>query len=139
MEKGLSYCPKCNETKDINEFFKDIHTAFGIAIYCKKCSSERKKLRYKRHKSEHQDYRLKKDFGITLQEYNELFEKQGQRCCICGKENKSGKRFPVDHCHTTLKIRGILCDQCNNGLGLFYDNPTFLESAIKYLNKSTIK
>lgn len=133
IEEGKSYCPKCNEIKPLDEFLKDSYTAFGISIYCKECHRKKGKVRYTLHKSEHQDNRLKKKFGITLQEYTDLFKKQGERCAICKKDNKTNKMFPVDHCHKTNEVRGVLCEECNKALGLFYDNLQVLQNAIEYL------
>ena len=133
IEEGKSYCPKCNQTKTLDEFLKDSYTTFGISIYCKDCHKQKGKERYKLHKDKYRNYNLKKQFGISLQEYTDMFEKQGKRCAICKKENNSKTPFPLDHCHKTLKVRGILCNQCNQGLGIFYDNIETLQSAIEYL------
>jgi recombination endonuclease VII len=85
--------------------------------------------------------RLKWQYGITLEEYNELLRKQGGVCLICEAapaEIRNGKivSFPVDHDHKTGKVRGILCGFCNRGLGSFKDSKEFLERAIKYLDGS---
>jgi DNA-directed RNA polymerase subunit RPC12/RpoP len=66
---------------------------------------------------------------------------QDNKCAICGKEDdtvlSSGayKRLAVDHCHKTGKLRGILCENCNRGIGMFKDNQELLEQAIRYLNQ----
>ena len=85
---------------------------------------------------------LKHNYGITPEEVVVMLEAQGHRCKICDiellKENgaRNCKRgHVVDHCHTTGRIRGILCHRCNQGLGLFRDNPDFLATAIKYLQE----
>lgn len=85
---------------------------------------------------------LKNTNGITLEYYNMLLSQQQGVCAICGNEEtrvdvRTGKtkNLSVDHCHTTGKIRGLLCDKCNNGLGRFRDNPDFLAKAISYLLK----
>ncbi len=85
--------------------------------------------------------KLKKAYGITLDQYNEMLSKQEGKCMICksnnnGFYNKKPKAFAVDHCHTTGKIRGLLCSDCNTGIGLLKDNIDLLNNAIKYLNKS---
>lgn len=75
-----------------------------------------------------------KKYGITLEEYNQMFANQGYRCAICGSDDSKSKLdFCVDHCHNTGKVRGILCHGCNKGIGYFEDNLNNLESAIKYL------
>ena len=76
---------------------------------------------------------LKYTFGISLEQYNEMLKKQGSVCAICKEKCKSGKNLAVDHCHTTGKIRGLLCSNCNRGLGLFTDDKIKLSNAIIYL------
>lgn len=75
-----------------------------------------------------------KIYGITPQIYNDIFEKQNGVCAICGniQDRKNRKMLAVDHCHNTGKVRGLLCDKCNIGLGHF-DNVKDLELAINYL------
>lgn len=64
-----------------------------------------------------------------------LLEAQDNRCAICGTDEPGGRGdgFVVDHCHSTGRIRGLLCSACNTGLGLFKDNAETLAKAIKYL------
>lgn len=77
---------------------------------------------------------LLRDFGITLNDYNNLLNKQNGKCAICnGEPNSKNKTLGVDHCHNTGRVRGLLCDKCNRGLGLFLDNIDLLGKAIKYL------
>jgi hypothetical protein len=72
-----------------------------------------------------------KRYGLTLEQYQSLVEKQGGRCAICKRVLE--KILVVDHCHETGRVRGLLCDRCNAGLGMFVDNPLILKSAIEYL------
>jgi len=90
----------------------------------------------------HKRMALKKDFGITLEYYYELLEKQNHVCAICfqpettwNKKHHKPQSLSVDHCHVTGKIRGLLCNNCNRGVGLLQDNPTILQSALTYLQK----
>jgi len=76
-------------------------------------------------------YDLKRK-GISLAEYEALLEKQGGQCAICGQADK-WFRLAVDHCHGTHRIRGLLCSQCNRGIGFFKDKPELLERAAQYL------
>lgn len=78
------------------------------------------------------DIQLKLKYGISLDEYNALFLKQGGVCKICGKYQQH-ENLAVDHNHKTGKVRGLLCSSCNKGLGYFKDNPIILKEAIKYL------
>jgi hypothetical protein len=79
---------------------------------------------------------LKTNYGITLEDYNFLLEKQNEKCKICNNECPTGKSLAVDHNHETGKVRGLLCKNCNIGLGMFFDNIDFLESAVLYLKSS---
>ena len=78
-------------------------------------------------------------FQISIEEYNSMFIKQGGVCAICGRvetaKHQSGtvRKLAVDHNHLTGKIRGLLCGNCNNGLGRFEDNPVRLLAACSYL------
>jgi hypothetical protein len=74
-----------------------------------------------------------KKLGFSHKEYLALDKKQKGVCAICKKKDKS-KKLSVDHCHTKLKVRGLLCSTCNIGLGMF-NNISLLKKAISYLNK----
>lgn len=81
---------------------------------------------------------LKQQYGLSVQEYLLLIQKQNGGCAICGgknirKNNKTG--LCVDHNHITGNTRGLLCDQCNRGLGLLKDSVDILSKAVKYLKK----
>lgn len=79
---------------------------------------------------------LKYAYGITVEKYEAMVAAQNGKCAICGKrahENVGGK-LHVDHCHRTNQVRGLLCNDCNHGLGQFRDNTQFLISAVIYLN-----
>ena len=85
---------------------------------------------------------LKKDFGLTLEQFNSMLESQNFKCKICKKEETAKttigetKTLAVDHCHQSGKIRGLLCSKCNRGLGFFQDSQENLLEAIKYLQES---
>jgi hypothetical protein len=77
---------------------------------------------------------LKKNHGLTVEAYNQLFEEQGFCCAVCKTAHPITKRpWHVDHCHATGKIRGILCHFCNCMLGYAKDNAATLANAIEYL------
>jgi len=85
---------------------------------------------------------LKTKYGLTPEAYDEMLAAQAGCCAICGLKSgteyhRSGRFIPltVDHCHETGVVRGLLCGQCNRGLGDFRDNLTNLERAIAYLGK----
>ena len=83
-------------------------------------------------------------YKLSWKEYLALFEAQKAKCAICKQEiflvsqgsNFISKRMAcVDHCHTTGKVRGLLCSHCNKGLGLFRDDLVALRNAVEYLEK----
>ena len=78
----------------------------------------------------HKNCKLKSNFGITLEDFNRMFKEQNGKCKICSK----GLIKPhVDHNHDTGKVRGLLCNQCNRGLGFFNDNYQLLDKALYYI------
>lgn len=77
---------------------------------------------------------LKRMYGIDLLQYSELKKKQNNLCAICNRRPITKSLF-VDHCHTSGKVRGLLCCKCNTGIGMLEDNIEFLENAIKYLKE----
>lgn len=95
--------------------------------YIKNNKEKVKEQRYKSH--------LMKTYNITKEYYNELFEKQNGCCSICGiHQSELKKRLFVDHDHNTGKIRGLLCHNCNVGIGFFNNNEILLLKAMKYLS-----
>ena len=79
--------------------------------------------------------KFKNQYGITVEKYDEMLKAQGGGCGICGSKTPSTRTtyFAVDHCHTTGKVRGLLCTKCNRGLGLFNDRSDLLKLATTYL------
>lgn len=80
---------------------------------------------------------LKSRYGITLEDYETMLQEQGGSCAICKSLEPGDKNlnFHVDHCHATNKVRGLLCNTCNLGLGYFHDSVEDLTNAIEYLKK----
>jgi hypothetical protein len=79
-------------------------------------------------------------YGITLEEFEKILAEQGGVCAVCGETESDvqyGRLRPlsVDHDHVTGKIRGLLCNSCNRGIGLLGDNVTRLEQAVYYLRE----
>lgn len=86
------------------------------------------------------DYRLKIRYGISLEKYRQILKSQGGTCAICKKVEtachnftKRKQNLAVDHCHKSGKIRGILCQDCNRGIGKFHEDVSRLKNAIQYL------
>jgi hypothetical protein len=91
------------------------------------------------------DMHLRRVYGLTLVEYNRIVEEQGGVCAIChkpqpvfvripdGKRGGTTRRLPVDHDHTTGKVRGVICIYCNRAIGLLGDDPATFEAVAVYL------
>lgn len=129
-------CPKCKLKKSFTKFDKDKSRKDGYHPYCKIC----KRKCYRADRDHLKNNSLKFNYSITLAEYEILFAEQQGRCAICSKietaNNQYGiKRLSVDHNHKSGKIRGLLCDNCNRGLGCFEENKSILLKVIQYLEK----
>jgi len=82
------------------------------------------------------NWQLKNNFGIDSKQYEEIMDRQNGCCAICKRSQEElNRRMAVDHNHTTGQIRGLLCSNCNTGIGNLRDNVALLEEAIKYLNE----
>jgi hypothetical protein len=112
-----------------------------IGKSCPKCGNT---VRYRTSRNcvvcfsvESRKTQLKRNFGITTEEYDSMLYKQDGKCAICGTDKcKTGRRFSVDHRHDeSRKIRGLLCKECNIGLGNFQDDPNLVLRAYNYLKE----
>jgi len=122
-------CSHCNAEHPSSEFYleKDKRALNGISqrSTCRKCTEHRK---YKRF--------IEKTYKFTFEQYEQLFDSQDGKCAICESKvgnSKTGRLF-VDHCHSSHEVRGLLCGNCNSGLGHFKDSPKLLQRAINYLS-----
>ena len=80
------------------------------------------------------NWKLKSKYGINQTQYLLMLIDQGSRCAICSTHTSDLKKIlRVDHCHNTGKVRKLLCDLCNTGLGLFKESPERLIKAAEYL------
>lgn len=89
----------------------------------------------KEWQAENQDKRFAqrlRKYGITPNDYYNMLDEQDGGCAICGGGDDK-TRFHVDHCHSTMQVRGLLCGQCNLGLGKFRDRADLLDAAAAYL------
>ena len=124
--EGLKECSKCKEIKILDEFNNDKVTITGKTSYCKKCISEK----YTKDEIKNNSYKTK--YNISLEDYNKMLINQNNKCDICKIEFNN---LVVDHCHTTGKVRGLLCNGCNSGIGFFKENKVTILNSIEYLNK----
>lgn len=105
---------------------------------CVECRSILRKNSYPQYRARGRKYELKTQFGITVEKYNEMFKLQNGVCAICKQPEtvKSSKgrlkQLAVDHCHDTIKVRGLLCYTCNVGIGFLKHNPNILRIAALY-------
>ena len=148
----MKQCSKCKEYKDSSSFYRDASKKDNLTSYCKVCSKEKRMKRYEErteeekesfrnhHKENRSLYKnsfLKRFYGISLDDYNEMREAQLFSCLICKTHEKELARgLFVDHCHSTKKVRGLLCQHCNTLLGMAKDNPLILTDAIEYLARN---
>lgn len=122
-----------------HEFTSENTTVYRGHRICKTCKhltkSDWKKSRDK-VKTRHADRKcsLKKNYGMTIEQYDALLLAQSGVCAICSKPPVR-RRLDVDHCHSTGAVRGLLCEHCNKAIGLFRDNIERLSAAITYLSK----
>jgi len=123
-------CPRCGLTKDEDEFPRNRSSRSGRHSYCKPChNSVVKANRAQRHGSS-ANYFSKLRYGIDLDEMDALVRAQGGKCPLCLRAEPKH----IDHCHSTGKVRGVLCFNCNGGLGRFEDDPDVMLRAIDYLH-----
>jgi hypothetical protein len=87
---------------------------------------------------------IKRTYGINWEDYLQLFAKQVGECCICRvklsthqQEDNPHEIAHIDHCHTTGKIRGLLCNKCNSAIGYFNDSALLCKLASQYLEENT--
>jgi hypothetical protein len=140
----MKICTTCGETKAVEEFSRRSDTG-SYRSSCRACVNASNLLRYHTrpdtkhaHRKAARKFSLKR-YGLTVSDFENMYETQGGRCAICSSEvghiNDEGKSAFVDHCHTTLKVRALLCQACNTGLGQFSDNPARLRAAANYVEQ----
>lgn len=116
--------PKCHPDKK--------HVAKGLCTACY-CKADPKYVEKYTRKNL---LRTLRGLGISEDDYYVMLERQGGRCAICdGEPNGNRSRLHVDHDHLTNEFRGLLCTNCNPGLGYFKDRPDLLRAAADYLER----
>lgn len=113
-----------------------------VRYNCKACHNEYIKKwqktnerAIKKNKSYTRERDLKRFYGISLEQYDQMNKAQEGKCALCKEKCCSNTRLSVDHCHTTGLVRGLLCHRCNTALGLLKDNIQTVESALSYLKR----
>lgn len=150
----MKKCSKCKILLNLSDFYiQKYNEKTNKTIYfgaCKKCTSDnqskyyhenfrkiQKTVREKRKTERFQGWRIKhklSNYGITLEQYNEMLLEQKHLCFICKKEpGGKHKKLCIDHNHKTNCIRKLLCNKCNTVLGLVYEDKEILKTMILYL------
>ncbi len=123
----VKVCKKCSASKPARDFNKGVTNADGLTSWCKTCRSA---------------YALKRSYGMTLEFHQAEVDRRRGCCDICGTHvSRATHRtsvLAVDHCHATGVYRGMLCDTCNRGIGMFQDNPELLLKAYHYLLQTEV-
>lgn len=112
----LKKCNCCGVSKSLSSFYKHKTTKDNLSTYCKDCILQQCRNSH-----------YKKRYGISAQEADCL----KKECELCG----ATENLHIDHNHKTNKVRGVLCTNCNRGIGHLKDSPTLLLKAIAYLEK----
>lgn len=144
-------CSKCNKNKENTFFRKRNNSKSGFNYWCRECENTTQRGRYikkVKKKSSDEDVLLIKQkafermlrhrYNIDIKKYNELLEEQNNSCKICNTPIIKGNNLVIDHCHNTLKVRGLLCRRCNTFLGYIEKSPNILNNSIKYLKESLV-
>jgi hypothetical protein len=119
-------CIHCKRTLEEKSFVKTRQGNRGSV--CHTCRSKQKSssYKYRKYRRDH----LKKRYSLSISEYEKLLDDQGGLCAICQAHSK----LVVDHCHETGIVRGLLCQQCNSGIGMLKDDPNLVRAALQYLS-----
>jgi Autographiviridae endonuclease VII len=143
------WCNECKRVRPASRFGKDKSTKSGLYPYCKDCKNKRNSKHYQENKitilsrvvdaeakrTKKRSYNLRKKYGIDISEYNRIYQAQQGKCAICGNWQR---RLFVDHNHKNEEIRGLLCNNCNAGIGFLKESITVFEKAVAYL-KGTLR
>lgn len=141
IKNNQKRCSKCHIYKDFSEFFKS-----STNTYCIVCSREYRKHYHSQEKvkKKHAEYALKshfkKKYGITIDQYQKMLLNQNGVCAICklpetviSKKTGNPMQLSVDHCHRTKKVRSLLCNRCNKGIGYFKEDINLFNACVQYL------
>ena len=131
-------CPEENP-QPLTNFHKQSTGKLGVRSRCRTCHNQAMRD-YERKRGP--EWRRKKTlhrYGITPQDYNRMFKEQEGKCAICqstDSEHPTSELLVVDHCHLTGKVRGLLCNTCNRGIGWMREETDRLLNAAVYLENA---
>lgn len=128
---SVKWCPTCDEIKDVESFARSRDKPSGRIASCRACRA----MKYREVAGEEREIAAAcQRRGITVEQWWTMHDEQGGCCRICDAPLVRGNRPRIDHCHRTGRVRGLLCNRCNLGIGLFADNVESLISAANYLS-----
>ena len=136
-------CSKCRTVKSTSDFYKNSSVARGYHYSCKLCMNASTAVwranNDDKRKAFQRDYDLRRHYGMSLVEWEAMFEAQGRRCAICRDDNPTPVRakWHTEHDHATGVVRGITCPDCNFLLRHCRENPAILMAAAEYLIRSS--
>lgn len=125
----MLWCPSCRTHKPVDDFPRNRSTKTGRQTYCKPCYNRKIHEHKQRLYGGHKNFLLQRRYGITERHLQRIKDEQDGLCAVCRVQPAEH----VDHSHTTGKVRGILCFNCNGALGRFEDDPEVMRRAIEYL------
>jgi hypothetical protein len=132
----MKRCSVCQSQQPFNNFYKNTKAKDGLQNSCKLCQKQHSSNYAKNNKNKTRQWKLKANYNLTPEDYEQMLKAQNGRCAICQTTSPGGrfKSWHIDHCHANGKVRGLLCHCCNMGLGYFKDNQDYLHQALTYLN-----
>ena len=141
---GGRQCTRCRAVKPPEAFGVDRSTRDGVSRECRQCGTDRDRERAQRDPDYRRRYHLKQRYGLSLEDYLARLEAQGGGCAVCGA-SPGARIMHVDHDHACCPgeqtcgrcIRGILCQDCNRGLGMFQDDAELLMAAAAYVLRTS--
>jgi hypothetical protein len=133
MSATVKTCSKCKVEKSVADFHRQTRAKDGLNWYCKSCNGAAATEHYYRiGKRVARSRNLQSHYGITIEDFEIMRDAQKGRCAICGRD-PGELLLHVDHCHTTGRVRALLCSKCNIALGQADDNPARLRAMADYL------
>lgn len=156
----LKQCIKCKENKSLDQFGKDSSTKCGLRGQCRSCrANESKKWQkanpgkvniasakwYKKNPLKAKNRSLMREYGISIDTYNNMLLQQNYQCAICKQsetaidsKTNQPRSLAVDHCHETGKVRSLLCTGCNAAIGFIKENANTALLIAEYLKQHRV-
>ena len=122
----MKQCRSCGAERPLERFYKGRNT-------CKDCFAVIANKKYHENKDIRRDQNLRRLYGITLEDYNQMFAEQDGCCACCGRHSTEfTKRLAVDHDHETGEVRALLCTHCNTAYGSLNENEERIHQLLQY-------